>query len=110
MPEALRLCRTIIDECSCQAGCPSCVTALPPGVADEELEELLVESNAAVACAASLIAVLLTGQVELPDVVPFEIDVRPGIVPPEPDEDQERLMQRLGNASQILKNKRDRVH
>lgn len=110
LPEALRLCRTIIDECSCQAGCPSCVTALPPGVADEELEELLVESNAAVACAASLITVLLTGQVKLPDVVPFEIDVRPGIVPPEPDEEHEKLMQRLGNASRILKNKRDRVH
>ncbi|MCP4753309.1 MAG: DEAD/DEAH box helicase, partial [Proteobacteria bacterium] len=53
------LCHDILRDCECSAGCPSCVPPLPPGVANEHLESLLVESNASVACTRSLLSVLL---------------------------------------------------
>lgn len=108
--DAVRLAQTVINDCPCAAGCPACITALPPGVEDEELEQLLVESNAAVACTKSLMTAILTGRVELPDVTEFELSERVAVVPPDPDEEHENLMKRLGNASRILKNKRERIH
>ena len=108
--QALQLCHTIINDCDCTAGCPACVTALPPGVTDTDLEDLLVESNAAVACTSSLITVLLTGKIDLPQVSQVSIDARPGIIPPEPDEEHEKLTNRLANASRILRSKRTRIH
>ena len=110
LTDLLKLCETIMSDCGCRAGCPSCVTALPPGVSDAELEELLVESNAAVACTASLISALLTGEVVAPNVVQIEIEARPGVTPPEPDREHETLMKRLDNAGRILKSKRARIH
>lgn len=108
--EALKLCQAIIDECPCEAGCPSCVTALPPGVEDTELEQLLVESNASVVCTCSLLTALLTGEVEVPEVTFHELPTMSGVTAPEPDADLERLKQRLGKAGEILKQKRARVH
>lgn len=109
-PDALDLCQTVIDECPCKAGCPSCVTCLPPGVEDEELEQLLVETNAAVACTISLITTLLTGEVVLPEVLRFEVAARETVTPPEPDVEYERLKSRLGKAGKILQRKRARTH
>lgn len=108
--EALKLAQTIIDECPCTAGCPACVTSLPPGVEDEDLEQLLVESNASVACTKSLIVALLTGRVELPEITEFAIAAGESIEPPEVDHEQEKLVQRLGKASQLLRKKRERLH
>ncbi len=108
--DALQLCQAIIDECSCKAGCPSCVTAVPPGIVDEELESLLLESNAAVACTRSLITSLLTGKIVPPDIAYHELSAATPVVPPEPDLDLERLKQRLGKAGEILKQKRARIH
>lgn len=108
--EALKLCRAIIDECPCAAGCPSCVTALPPGVADEDLEQLLVESNASVACTRSLLTALLAGELVLPDVAYHEVARSAPVSPSELDPDLERLKQRLGKASKILQDKRARIH
>lgn len=108
--DALRLCQAVITECSCSAGCPSCVTSLPPGVQDADLETLLVESNASVACTRSLIEVLLTGDVNIPEVTQFELSARQIVEPPEPDVDQERLEQRLSAAARILQQKRARTH
>jgi DEAD/DEAH box helicase domain-containing protein len=108
--DALKLCRAIIDECPCAAGCPSCVTSLPPGVADEDLEQLLVESNASVACASSLLTSLLTGRVVLPDVTYHQVVPTEAVRPPELDPELERLKQRLGKASKILQGKRARSH
>ena len=108
--EALSLCRQIVDECDCEAGCPSCVPPLPPGVNDEELQEFLVESNGAVACTRSLLTVLLDGRVELPEVRllrrPRDVAVEP------PGEDQEALLlgKRLTRASKVLRGKREREH
>lgn len=108
--DALKLTQTIIEECPCQAGCPACVTALPPGVEDEELEQLLVESNASVECTRSLLTALITGEVLLPEVTEFALDERVPIESPEVDEDMERLRLRLGRAGKILQQKRARQH
>lgn len=108
--DALKLAEAVITECPCQAGCPACVPSLPPGVTDEELEQLLSESNASVACTKSLITALLTGQTVIPEIIEFEIPDQPDIVPPEPDIEAEKLAARLSKASEILKRKRDRLH
>ncbi|MBP87337.1 MAG: ATP-dependent helicase [Planctomycetaceae bacterium] len=108
--DALTLAQAVIDECSCNAGCPSCVTALPPGVADEDLEQLLLESNASVACTRSLLTALLTGKVMAPDIKYHEVAPPIEITLPEQDLEAQRLQQRLGKASQILQGKRARVH
>jgi len=108
--DALRLCQTIIRECPCAAGCPSCVPALPPGVQDEALEQLLAESNASVVCTSSLIESLLTGELILPQITSVAIPSRERTTPPEPDLEQERLQQRLAKAGRILQQKRERTH
>ena len=92
------------------AGCPSCVPPLPPGVNDEELEELLIESDAAVQCTRSLLTMLLDGRIELPEV--RMVSERRGAVVDIPPEDEEaiKLGQRLGRAAEILERKRRREH
>lgn len=108
--EALRLCKSVIEECACSAGCPSCVTAVPPGIDDTDLEQLLVESNASVACTHSLLATLLSEDLVLPDVTAHEIPDRIRIDAPEEDADLKKLKERLGHAGRILKDKRARIH
>lgn len=108
--EALQLCLAVIDQCPCAAGCPSCVTALPPGVAEEELEQLLVESDASLACTKSLLTVLLSGQIVEPDIAHHAIPSSEAIQPPEPDTEFERMKHRLGKASRLLQDKRARTH
>ncbi len=110
LTESFTLCRDIITECECKTGCPSCVPPLPPGVENEELAELLVESNAALECTKSLLTSLLTSKVELPEVKIFK-----QLIPftgPEPKVDKEAiaLKNRLKKASGILKKKREREH
>jgi ATP-dependent helicase YprA (DUF1998 family) len=107
---ALGLCRQIIDECECASGCPSCVPPLPPGVNDEELEGLLVESDAAVQCTRSLLTMLLDGRIELPEVRLVSERREAAVdIPPE-DEEAIKLNQRLGRAADILQRKRRREH
>lgn len=108
--EALALCRDIIRGCDCEAGCPACVPPLPPGVQNEELERLLIESNAAVACAESLLDVLLDGTITLPDIITLERDRGPAAPPPPEDEEAKKLATRLHKAAGILKRKREREH
>ena len=108
--EALDLCQTIIADCPCAAGCPSCVTALPPGVEDEDLEQLLLESNAAVACTRSLLTALLTGEVVPPEIEYHSLSPVSAVAAPPEDLDAKRMKERLGKASQILKQKRARLH
>lgn len=108
--DALRLCQAVIDECPCAAGCPSCIPSLPPGVEDVELEQLLVESDAAVKCTRSFIECLLTGNVELPQVTFHQLQHGAGVNPEPPDPELERLKLRLGKAGEILKQKRARTH
>ncbi len=110
LEEALKLCQEIIDRCSCAAGCPSCVTALPPGVADEALEQLLAESDASVVCTRSLLHAMRFGQVIHPEVHCHTVARQPVVEPSEPDPDLQRLKVRLGRASKILEQKRARIH
>ena len=86
------------------------MTSLPPGVSDEELEKLLVESNASVACTCSLLRVLLTGEIVQPEVTYVELPANVGVESPEPDLEGDRLRQRLASAAQVLQKKRARTH
>ena len=108
--EALSLCRLILNECECPAGCPSCVPPLPPGVNDEELEDFLVESNAAVQCTHSLLVMLLDGKIVMPDITIFRESRQSAITAPPLDEDAVKLQNRLEKASAILSRKRERQH
>jgi len=110
LTEALELCQAIIEGCSCDAGCPSCVTSLPPGIEAEELQQLLIESNASVACTQSLLAALITGEIVPPEIKYHEVPVLSGVATVEPDAERERLQKRLGQANDILKKKRSRIH
>lgn len=108
--DALTLCRDIIKGCECESGCPACVPPLPPGVANEELEQLLVESNAARSCTLSLLDVLLDGTVALPDIRTVERARGPVVEPPPEDVEATKLNHRLHKAAGILKRKREREH
>lgn len=108
--EALGLCRRIINECECNYGCPSCVPPLPPGVDGQELEGLLIESDAAVKCTESLLAALLDGTVAVPQVRMVSRQAEQPVVPPEPDLEAIKLNERLQRAAGILKSKREREH
>ncbi len=110
LPAALDLCRQIINDCDCAAGCPSCVPPLPPGVNSEELEDLLIESNAAVACTTSLIDVLLDGRIVVPDIRVLKTARSPAVEAPAPDEERIKLEKRLDRAARILQEKRKRTH
>ena len=75
-----------------------------------ELEQLLVESNASVACTKSLLDTLLANMVVLPEVTNHELPPRIRVDAPEEDADLRKLKERLGQAGKILKNKRARIH
>ena len=108
--EALNLCKSVIEDCACAAGCPSCVPAVPPGVDDTDLEELLTESNAAVACTYSFVCTLLTGDVVLPDVTCHELPQKQRVDPAAEDAETKKLKERLSHAGRILQDKRSRIH
>ena len=108
--QAMELCLAIVSECACAAGCPSCVPALPPGVEDTELTELLVESNASVACTKSLLHAVTTGNIIAPEIHSSSLDERQRIDAPAEDLDRKRLQHRLSKANKILHQKRTRLH
>ena len=106
----LELCLQIINECECQAGCPACVTAIPPGIDNEELLEFMIESNASVECTKSLIIHILNNTIVEPEIVEFKERLPDSIIPPEEDEEQKKLKRRMSKAAKILKNKREKLH
>ncbi|HNH01322.1 MAG TPA: DEAD/DEAH box helicase, partial [Leptospiraceae bacterium] len=108
--DALTLCLAIIEECECEAGCPSCVTANPTGLENTDLQELLEESNASVACTRSLIQALLTGNFDLPEVILHKQAPPKKVDKVELDPETIKLQKRLNRASSILQKKRDRVY
>ncbi len=83
---------------------------LPPGVSDEELEQLFIESNASVVCTLSLLEYLLDGQIEVPDVKIDRLPTPQVIEPPGDDIEVKKLNNRLERASTILREKRERLH
>ncbi|MFH0909312.1 MAG: DEAD/DEAH box helicase [bacterium] len=110
LEDALTLCRRIVDECECESGCPSCIPPLPPGVNNEELERFLVESDAAIECAHSLLTMLLDGALVMPEIHTLRRELAPAVVPPEEDAETVKLGQRLTRAATILQKKRERLH
>jgi len=110
LEDALKLCRDIIHSCECESGCPSCIPPLPPGVQSEELERLLIESNAARACTVSLLDSLLDGKIAVPEITMIERELGPPEEPPPQDEEAIKLSGRLHKAAGILKRKREREH
>ncbi len=108
--QALELCRNVLTECVCDAGCPSCVPPLPPGVDAEDMEDLLIESDAAKACTLSLLNALIDGHVEKPEVRTWQTEADAGVEAPGEDEEQKKLNKRLNKASRILRDKRERTH
>lgn len=107
--EALRLCQEVVTGCECENGCPSCVPPLPPGIDSRELEEFLVESNAAVECTKSMLTMLLEKRIVIPEVTVIRA-LFPPRGAPAVDEDRIRLEQKLGRAARILREKRERLH
>ena len=110
LDDALRLCREVMSACPCKGGCPACVPPLPPGVDTVELIELLVESDASVACTRSLLDALLEGVVGLPQVTVVRRPREAAVEAPGEDADLVKLSQRLGRAADILRQKRERLH
>ncbi len=107
---ALRFCRNIIHDCSCQSGCPACVTPLPPGVDNDNLESFLIESDAAIRCTQCLLVALLDGEIKIPEITINKFSQPTAIDPPPEDEEAIKLNLRLNRASQIMKQKRERLH
>ncbi len=58
----------------------------------------------------ALISALLTGELVVPDVIECVIEAKIAVIPPEPDEEFEKLRERLGKAGKILQQKRARIH
>ena len=107
---ALTLCHSIIKECDCSSGCPACVPPLPPGVDDQELEEFLILSNAAIECTVSLLVALLEGKIQIPRVKFEKHKNNNRIIPIPEDEALKKLNSRLSKAACMLRNKRERLH
>lgn len=107
--ECLRFCSEIVENCECDTGCPSCVPPLPPGVDSRELEDLLIESDAAVQCTRSLMTALLEKRIVLPEVT---VSSTPLVRHEAPAEDPEkaRINRKLNRAARILRDKRERLH
>jgi len=108
--KSFELCKVIIEECECESGCPACIPSLPPGVSNEDLENLFIESNASIECTKSLLEYFLTGKIVIPDIkirtIPI-INMTPVI-----DNEKEviELRNKLSKAAGILKRKRERLH
>jgi hypothetical protein len=85
------------------------VPPLPPGVDSRELEEFLVESNAAVECTSSLLTALLEKRVLMPEIAISKTPLAAREAPPENIE-QKLISRKLNRAAKILHDKRERLH
>ncbi|MBU2512799.1 DEAD/DEAH box helicase [bacterium] len=106
----LQLCLDVITSCDCISGCPACVPPLPPGVTNEDLENLLIESNASVACTTSLLSMLLNGEVKNPSVETIQTKLHDAFELTKEDTERMDIKHKLGRAANILQKKRERIH
>ncbi len=107
--ECFSLALSILNECECTSGCPSCVPPLPPGVNDDGLEDLLIESDAAVECTRSLLIALTEGKIIMPEIKFTRTTIAPA-VEPVIDEEKIKLEKKLEKAAKNLKIKREKLH
>lgn len=105
----LRFCAEMLENCGCEQGCPSCIPPLPPGVDDSELEEFMVESNAAVECTMSLLHSILGKGIRIPDIRVMRRPIEK-VPSPMPDIEGARLVKKLDRAARILNERRERLH
>jgi DEAD/DEAH box helicase domain-containing protein len=108
--KSLELCTTIIKECECESGCPACIPSLPPGVSNEELEDLFIESNASIECTKSLLEYLLSGKIIIPDIKIRNIPLVDMTQVIDNEKEVVELRNKLSKAAGILKRKRERLH
>ncbi len=108
--ESLSLCLTVVRECECDIGCPSCVPPLPPGISNESLESLLVQTDASLRCTESLLAALTTGVTSVPVIRSVAMALERPVEAPPRDLEKIKLEQKISRASAILKAKRERLH
>ncbi len=109
LEECLLLCRSIISECDCGTGCPSCVPPLPPGVSSEELETFLIMTNGSRACTLSLLDALIEGEIKIPQIREIRVPVETREAVPA-DKERVEMNRKLGRAAGILRKKRERLH
>ncbi len=109
LEECLVLCRNIITECDCGAGCPSCVPPLPPGVSSEELESFLIMTNGSRECTLSLLHALIEGEVKIPEIREIRVHLIEREAAPV-DRERAEMSRKLGRAADIIKKKRERLH
>lgn len=110
LTKAFDLCLAILQECECDHGCPACVPTMPPGVEDEALTHLMIESNAAVACTESLLIHWIEGRIVRPEIKEVQMPLSEKIEPEPVDEQRLKMRRRLGKAADILKKHREREH
>ena len=108
--DSIKLCQIIIKECQCKFGCPSCVTPLPPGIDNEKLEQLLIETNASVVCTLSLITILLEGRIDVPKIREETTGIKGTPESEDDDYDAKRLNTRLKYAAKVMQKKREKTH
>lgn len=106
----LEMCRTILKECECQAGCPACIPPIPPGINNEDLVDYMIESNASVACANSLITALIDNKIEIPEIKRIKLDISNPVTQPPPNLEKINMQKKLGKAAGMLTKKRERTH
>ena len=108
-PRVWDLCLDILDECECHQGCPACVPTMPPGVQEDSVD-ILVESNAAVACTRSLLHHLRHGELVMPEIATTNTPLESAVEPEPEDAERIKLRKRLQRANTILKRQREREH
>ena len=108
--QCLEMCRLILKECECQAGCPACIPPIPPGINQEDLVDFMIESNASIACANSLITALIDDIIELPKIKSVKLNISTPVTKPPPDIEKIKMQKKLGKAARMLTKKREREH
>ncbi|MDX1957039.1 MAG: DEAD/DEAH box helicase [Leptospiraceae bacterium] len=106
--ETLTLCKSIIEECECENGCPACIPAASPELTVEEGELYSVESNKNTETALSLIHFLLVGEFKKPIVQIFKTKRNSSSKKDNPE--KEKILKRLDRSYEILQNKKARIH
>ena len=84
-------------------------STMPPGVEDEALSSLMVESNAAVACTKKFIKTWVKGEIILPNVEEVKTQLVQE-VDPEPEDEVRKNKASLGKSSSDFKEAREREH
>ncbi|MCK6382225.1 MAG: DEAD/DEAH box helicase [Leptospiraceae bacterium] len=109
--DAMNLCYTILEECECDSGCPSCVPPLPPGISDRETEDFLTETNAAIECTKSIILSILKNEIYIPKIKKKVYSISHNYSQYNEDyENRKKSENRLERAANSLIRKREKVH